>query len=138
MCYQKRKITEHLDGLYKILKQKKYIKTTLHRFKNDWHNSQYENGIGSVCIDILYAILMQNQNRLIGFRDTIRIEYSGHIESFLNGNGFIVGKVKKPKKGIARLGWEFLEKLCENDMKYFEKIYEIMQEKNREKNRENT
>ena len=135
---QKRKITEYLDGLYKILKDKQCIQTTPYRFKADWHNRSYENGIGGVCIDILYAILMQNQNRLNGLRDAIRIEYGGDIAGFLNGNGFIVDKVKKPKKGIALLGWEMLEKLRENDMKYFEKIYQILQEKNKEKNKENT
>ena len=135
---QKQKLTEYLDGIYEILKKKKYIKTTPYTFKTDWYNNSYENRISGVCIDILYAILMQNQNRLNGLRDAIRIDYAGDIEGFLNGNGFVQGNVKKPKKGVARLGWEFLEKLRENDMKYFDNLFIILQEKNQEKNQENT
>jgi hypothetical protein len=33
---QKHKLTEYLDGLYKILKDNKYIQTTPYRFKTDW------------------------------------------------------------------------------------------------------
>jgi hypothetical protein len=138
MCYKKRKITEYLNGLYVILRQKKYTKRTFYMFTKDWETSTYESGIASVCIDILYTILMQNQDRLNGLRDAVRVEYGGDIEAFLSGNEFIKGSVIKPKKGIAKLGWEFLEKLCENDMKYFDDIYQIMQEKNKEKNKENT
>lgn len=135
MCYQKRKISEHLDGLYRILKKKQYTQSTPDQFNRDWCKCEYNSGLNSVCIDLLYTVIMQNKIKLIGISNRIITE---GIEGYLNADGIIRGKVKKPTTGMSRLAWEMLERLHENDMKYFDDIYQKLQEKNQEKNQEKT
>jgi transcription termination factor NusB len=123
MCYQKRKISEHLENLYRILCEKRYIKSSFFEFQAKWSNGAYQRGVRVLAIDILYAVIMQNNDRIVGIRDRIRNDFLGNIPAFLNADQYIVGKVKKTTSGIAGFAWEMLEKLNNNDMQYFENLY---------------
>ena len=127
---QKRKIAEHIQGVYSILREGGYITSSPYEFQKKWVHNSYDRGVNSIGIDLLYAIIMKNNNRIEGIRDRIRIDFAGNIEAFLNTDGYIRGKVQKTTHGFAGLFWEILEKLKNNDMQYFENLYKkIMQEK---------
>jgi hypothetical protein len=130
MCYQKRKITEYISGVYNVLREGGYIESTPYEFEKKWVNNSYERGVSLIGIDLLYALIMKNNNRILGIRDRIRVNFAGNIEAFLNADGYIRGKVKKTTHGFAGQSWEMLEKLKNNDMQYFENLYKkIIQEK---------
>ena len=127
---QKQKITKHLQSIYNLLRENGYIQSTPYEFEKKWVNNLYARGVNLIGIDLLYAIIMKNNNRIIGIRDRIRVNFGGNIEAFLNADGYIRGKVKKTTHGFAGQSWEMLEKLKNNDMQYFENLYQkIIQEK---------
>jgi len=123
---QKRKLTEYLDGLYKILREDNYITTSSYTFSKSWETCKYEDRLAGLGIDLLYAVVMQNDKRLMGIRDRIRVDFAGDIEGFLNADGYIKSKVNKPKKGLSLLCWVMLEKLKANDMDYFKNLYQAL------------
>jgi len=123
MSLQKKEITKHLQKLYQILAQKNYITTGYYYFQKNWDKSSYNKGISKVTIDLLYSIIIEDQCRLHDLRNAIRGDYCGNIKRFLNGNGFIAGYIYTPRKGIAKLGWDILEKLSENNMDYIKNLH---------------
>jgi len=127
---QKHKLTEYLHGVYNVLREGGYIESTPYEYQKKWVNNSYDRGVSLIGIDLLYAVIMKNNNRILGIRDRIRVNFAGNIEAFLNADGYIRGKVKKTTHGFAGQSWEMLEKLKNNDMQYFENLYKkIIQEK---------
>ena len=138
MCYKKKELNKYLQGIYSVLTQKKMITTSEYTFKKiTWGKASYNSGIASMGLQLLYFTIFK-QERLTQYRNILLIDFKGDFELMLKSNGWIVGDVKKPKKGLSAFAWEMLEKLQENDMDYFEKLKNTIQEKNIKKNIKNT
>ncbi len=138
MCYQKRELTKYLQGIYSVLTQKKMITTSEYVYKNiTWVKASYNSGIASMGLQLLYFTMFKEEG-LIQYRNVLLIDFAGDFELMLKSNGWIVDKVVKPKKGLSALGWEMLQKLKDNDMEYFIKLKNTIQEKNIKKNINNT
>jgi hypothetical protein len=127
---QKRKLTEYIDGIYSVMRQDKFTSTSLYDFRRKWQMSTHNKGLSVIGIDILYSIVMQKNDRILGFRDRIRVDFSGDIHAFLNADQYIIGKSIKRVSGFAGFSWFMLEKLQQNDMAFFSALYkQITQEK---------
>ena len=127
---EKRKLFEYIDGIYLVMRQYKFTKVSQYDFTQKWKKAKCNKGLSVIGMDILYSIVMQKNDRILGLRDRIRVDFCGDINAFLNADKYVIGRPIKSVIGFTGFSWLMLEKLQQNDMEFFAILYkQITQEK---------
>lgn len=122
---QKRKLTEHLEGICNVLVKYNLI-SNCPEFKKHWTDYEYSKGVKGVGIDILYNLLNNNMERIYGIQKNIWQECNGDIQKYLKLHSTVRSNTKKQTLGFGGLSWLMLEKICKNDMEFFEDIKKLL------------